>query len=61
MKNKSNVQLKFIGSLILSVGLLAKTFGPPGKISELLTAFVIGIGIGIVLFSTFRQKLRPNC
>lgn len=61
MKNKKNSQLKAIGSLVLSVGLLAKSFGPPGKLSELLTAFVIGIGIGIVIFSTLRQKLRPNC
>jgi F0F1-type ATP synthase assembly protein I len=61
MKNKKNSRLNGIGLLLLSVGLLARAFRISGKVAEFLTAFLIGVGIGIILFSSFRNKLRPNC
>jgi len=58
MKKGKNLLLIVIGLLIISSSQIA---GHYLKIPDLVSGILMGAGIGLMIFSLLRQKLRPNC
>ena len=58
MKKGKNLLLIVIGLLIISS---SQIVGHYLKISDLVSGILMGAGIGLMIFSLLRQKLRPNC
>ncbi len=57
MEKSKNLQLIVIGLLTISSSQVVEHFL---KMPDLVSGILMGIGIGIMILSLLRQKLRPN-
>ena len=58
MKKGKNLLLIVIALLIISS---SQIVGHYLKMPDLVSGILMGAGIGLMIFSLLRQKLRPNC
>lgn len=58
MKKGKSLQLIVIGLLIITG---SQIVGHYFKMPDLVSGILMGTGIGLMIFSLLRQKLRPNC
>lgn len=58
MKKGKNLQLIIIGLLVNSGSLIVSHYW---KMPDLMSGFLMGTGISLLILSLLRQRFRPNC